>query len=103
MQCMEHGVGVTRKELGNKEGKQKSRTLTVPWTEAGKSYIIFSKTGLRKEPLFESWHDLCLCLLCESFSNHLRLWDCDFIVLIPLINSMEVPRQEDSSASSMQP
>jgi len=70
---MERGVGVTRKELGNKEGKQKSRALTVPWTGAGKSSIILLKTSLPKKPLFESWHDLCLDLLWKSFSNHLRL------------------------------
>lgn len=45
---MGHGMGVTRKELGNKEGKQNSRALTVPWTEAGKSYIILWKTSLPK-------------------------------------------------------
>lgn len=76
---MEHGVGVTRKELGNKGGKQKSRALTVTWTEAGKSYIILLKTGLPKKPLFESWHDSRLYLLWKSFSNHLRSWDHDLI------------------------
>lgn len=45
---MWHGMGVTRKEPGNKEGKQNSRALTVPWTEAGKSCIILSKTSLPK-------------------------------------------------------
>ena len=79
--CMKHGVWVTRKELRNKEGKQKSRALTVTWTEAGKSYIILSKTSLPKKPLFESWHDLCLYLLWKSFSHHLRSWDCDLIIV----------------------
>lgn len=78
---MEHGVGVTRKELGNKGGKQKSRALTVTWTEAGKSYIILLKTGLPKKPLFESWHDSRLYLLWKSFSNHLRSWDHDLIIV----------------------
>lgn len=72
VQCAERGVGVTRKELGNKEGKQKSRALTVTWTEAGKSYIILSKTSLPKKPLFEFWQDLCLYLLWKRFSNNLR-------------------------------
>lgn len=78
---MEHGVGVTRKELGNKGGKQKSRALTVTWTEAGKSYIILSKTSLPEKPLFECWHDLCLYLQWKSFSNPLRSWDCDLIIV----------------------
>lgn len=65
-------VGAARKELGNKEGKQNSSTLTVPWTKPGKSYIILLKSSLPKKPLFESWHDLCLYLVWKSLSNHLR-------------------------------
>lgn len=75
------GVGATRKEPGNKEGKQKSRALTVTWTQAGKSYIILLKTRHPKKPLFESWNDLCLYLLWKSFSNRLRSWDHDIITV----------------------
>lgn len=57
------GVGAARRELGNKEGKQNSSTLTVLWTEPGKSYIILLKSSLPKKPLFESWHDLYLYLV----------------------------------------
>lgn len=73
--------GAPRKELGNKEGKQKSRALTAPWTEVGKSYVTLLKTSLPKQPLFESWRDLCLHSLWKSFSDPLRSWDCDLIIV----------------------
>lgn len=83
VQGVEQGLGVPRKELGNKEGKQKPRALTVPWTGAGKSSIIPWKTGLPKEPLFESWQDLCPCFLWKSFPNYLRSQGWDLIPVNP--------------------
>lgn len=54
------------KSSENKEGKQKGRAVTVPWTGAGKSSIILWKIGLPKEPLFESWHRVVPVLSVEQ-------------------------------------
>lgn len=75
VQGLEQGLRVPRKELGNKEGKQKCRAVTEPWTGAGKSSIILGKIGLPKEPLSESWQDLCS--LWKSCPDYPGSWGWD--------------------------